>query len=176
MVQVERAGTPAAPVVSPPPPASAPAAPSMDFADNLASPKNMAEDLARKPEAADGTLGFYDLNVSSSDNGFVANNGTLTTSGGTLALDDSFTGELARNRSAAKNELGNQNTWSLGLADQPQRLKAAELQPSDAVVLNDNKSVSGVTRDDANGLRYLSEPAGSWRRTQRQHLKRVCFT
>ncbi|MGA2854238.1 MAG: von Willebrand factor type A domain-containing protein, partial [Verrucomicrobiota bacterium] len=149
--------TPAAPVVSPPPPASASTPPSTDIADNLASPRNIGEAYARKPESGNGTMGLSEGNTSSHVAGVVANNGTLTTGGSTPVLhaNNSLAGELAANQSEAKQEVGDKSALGFGLDRQPQRLKAAELQPSDAVALNDNKFYTGVTRDDANGARFL---------------------
>lgn len=135
MVQVESAWSPTAPVVSPPPPASATAAPSMDLQVGVPfqAPKNMAETLARKPDSGNGTLGLSDGNSYYSAGNIVVNNGKLSD-------NNSVDGELAANLGAAKTDTGAQNTWETG---------------SGTKGFYDDNFTTGVTRDDANGLRYL---------------------
>ena len=127
MVQLEGAWLPNSAVVSPPPPASATAQPSMEIADNLASPGNIGEALARKPEAAGDTLALNAANT------YVANSGTLTG-------NNSFAGELAGNLGEAKKEAGDQSAWSLD---------------SKVKGFSDDNFTTGATRDDANGARFL---------------------
>ncbi len=148
-----------------PPPASAPVVPSMDLRVNIEAPKNMAEDLARKPVSAGGTVEFSNGSAFSSVNGVVANNGTLTTSGDTLALaatNSVLGGNVANNGTLAYRT--SDQTLSSGLrnqqgggraesASQPQTAIPAGFQPTNAFALNDNKFFTGFTRDDVGHLR-----------------------
>jgi Mg-chelatase subunit ChlD len=130
--------------VSPPPPASMPAQPKMDLQGGVPfqAPKNMAEDLARKPESGDSTLGLSDGSVQIYNNGVLVTKVAPTTSRGALTLEgnNSFAGELAANPSEAKKEIGDKSAWALD---------------SKVKGFYDDTFTTGATRDDANGLRYL---------------------
>jgi Mg-chelatase subunit ChlD len=166
---------PAAPVVSPPP-AGTPTPPSMDLRLNIGVPKNMAEDLARKPVSAGGTMELSDGSAYSSVNGVVANNGTLTTSGGTLAEGrNSLSGEPAGIPSDAKKQAGGQDGWALDAkvkrfnddsslqnkamssSDQAKITPNGIIQTTNAVELFRVSGGNGLTRDDVSGLRAISD-------------------